>query len=143
MDIKQLKQLIKEAQGEMLQERQSYLLDHPGIVNEELLDEGVYDKGILKAVFTAGGPGSGKSYVADVMFDAREAGQAKTFDASSFGGGYGLKYVNSDNLFEIWLKKMGNPLADLGGLFPPCNEAVGSKGEEAATSSAQTGLLGD
>ena len=26
----------------------------------DLLSEGVYDKGILKAVFMAGGPGSGK-----------------------------------------------------------------------------------
>ena len=143
MDIKQLKQLIKEAQGEMLQERQSYLLDHPGVVNEELLDEGVYDKGILKAVFTAGGPGSGKSYVADVMFDAREAGQAKTFDASSFVGRYGLKYVNSDNLFEIGLKKMGIPLADLGAISQLAKEAGEYKGQDAAELAAQIGLLGD
>ena len=31
---------------------------------KQLLEEGVFDKGILKAVFMAGGPGSGKSYVA-------------------------------------------------------------------------------
>ena len=30
---------------------------------EEELKEGVYDPGILKAFFTAGGPGSGKYYV--------------------------------------------------------------------------------
>ena len=30
----------------------------------DLLQEGLYDKGILKAVFMAGGPGCGKSYVA-------------------------------------------------------------------------------
>ena len=29
----------------------------------DLLTEGVYDKGIFKAVFMAGGPGSGKSYM--------------------------------------------------------------------------------
>ena len=34
----------------------------------DLLNEGVYDKGILKAVFMAGGPGSGKSYVASQIF---------------------------------------------------------------------------
>ena len=28
----------------------------------DLLNEGVFDKGILKAVFLAGGPGSGKTY---------------------------------------------------------------------------------
>ncbi len=35
---------------------------------KQLLLEGVYDKGILKAVFMAGGPGSGKSYVASQIF---------------------------------------------------------------------------
>ena len=34
----------------------------------DILNEGVYDKGILKAVFMAGGPGSGKSYVAKNLF---------------------------------------------------------------------------
>ena len=32
-------------------------------LEEEELTEGVYDPGILKAFFTAGGPGSGKSHV--------------------------------------------------------------------------------
>ena len=35
---------------------------------KQLLIEGVFDKGILKAVFMAGGPGSGKSYVASQLF---------------------------------------------------------------------------
>ena len=35
---------------------------------KQLLTEGVFDKGILKAVFMAGGPGSGKSYVAGELF---------------------------------------------------------------------------
>ena len=34
----------------------------------DLLEEGVQDKGIFKAVFLAGGPGSGKSYVAKQVF---------------------------------------------------------------------------
>ena len=34
----------------------------------DILTEGVYDPGIFKAVFTAGGPGSGKSYVATNIF---------------------------------------------------------------------------
>ena len=34
----------------------------------DLLTEGVYDKGVFKAVFLAGGPGSGKSYVAKQLF---------------------------------------------------------------------------
>ena len=33
------------------------------------LVEGVYDPGILKAVFLAGGPGAGKSAVVDTVFN--------------------------------------------------------------------------
>ena len=39
---------------------------------KDLLIEGVYDKGIFKAVFMAGGPGSGKSYVASQLFGIPE-----------------------------------------------------------------------
>jgi len=35
---------------------------------KDLLHEGVYDKGILKAVFLAGGPGSGKGYISKGLF---------------------------------------------------------------------------
>ena len=34
----------------------------------DILNEGVYDPGIFKAVFTAGGPGSGKSFTASNLF---------------------------------------------------------------------------
>lgn len=54
------------------------------------LVEGVYDPNIFKAIFLAGGPGSGKSYVA-----------GKTIR------GQGLKVVNSDDAFEVLLKKAG------------------------------------
>ena len=54
------------------------------------LQEGLYDPNIFKAIFLAGGPGSGKSYVA-----------GKTT------GGTGLKMVNSDPAFEHLLKKAG------------------------------------
>ena len=50
--------------------------------------EGVYDPNIFKAFFMAGGPGSGKSYVA-----------GKTT------AGLGLKVVNSDIVFENYLKQ--------------------------------------
>jgi|TARA_Y100000590_G_C15563000_1_gene955512 predicted kinase len=64
----------------------------------DLLNEGVYDKGILKAVFMAGGPGSGKSYVASQLF-----GIPKKVNISVAG----LKSVNSDTEFEHLLKKYG------------------------------------
>ena len=64
----------------------------------QLLAEGVYDKGILKAVFMAGGPGSGKSYVAQELF-----GIPKKVNLTISG----LKTVNSDTEFEFLLKKYG------------------------------------
>ena len=64
----------------------------------DLLTEGVNDKGILKAVFMAGGPGSGKSYVASQLF-----GIPKKINISISG----LKTVNSDTEFEHLLKKYG------------------------------------
>ena len=64
----------------------------------DLLREGVYDKGALKAVFMAGGPGSGKSYVASQIF-----GIPKNMNISMSG----LKSVNSDTEFEFLLKKYG------------------------------------
>ena len=54
---------------------------------KQLLEEGVFDKGILKAVFMAGGPGSGKSYVAGELF-----GITKKINISVSG----LKSDNSD-----------------------------------------------
>ena len=52
------------------------------------LQEGLYDPNIFKAFFLAGGPGSGKSYV-----------------VRRTTGGSGLKIVNSDDAFELLLKK--------------------------------------
>jgi shikimate kinase len=54
------------------------------------MQEGVYDPNIFKAIFLAGGPGSGKSYVV-----------RKTT------GGMGMKIVNSDDIYEKMLKDAG------------------------------------
>ena len=54
----------------------------------EYINEGVYDPGIFKAFFLAGGPGSGKTFVTQSAF-----------------AGTGLKLVNSDNKFERDLKQ--------------------------------------
>ena len=56
----------------------------------QILREGVYDPGIFKAFFLAGGPGSGKTFVTRAAF-----------------GGTGLKVVNSDASFERAMKKAG------------------------------------
>ena len=52
------------------------------------LNEGLYDPNIFKAFFLAGGPGSGKTFVTKSAF-----------------GGTGLRMINSDNAFEVALKK--------------------------------------
>ena len=57
---------------------------------EELLIEGVHDKGIFKAVFLAGGPGSGKDYVLSNTLD-----------------GHGLVEINSDKALEFLMDKKG------------------------------------
>tara|TARA_R110000868_G_scaffold1626_2_gene12975 strand:- start:416 stop:1120 length:705 start_codon:yes stop_codon:yes gene_type:complete len=54
------------------------------------LQEGLQDPNIFKAFFLAGGPGSGKSYV-----------------VRKSTGGTGLKIVNSDDVFEKYLKDAG------------------------------------
>ena len=65
---------------------------------KDLLTEGVYDPGVLKAVFLAGGPGSGKSFVAMGLF-----GIPETINVSP----YGLKMVNQDTELEHFLKRYG------------------------------------
>ena len=67
---------------------------------EAVIEEGVDDPGILKCVFMAGGPGSGKSYKAAELF-----GVGKGL-ITSFSAG-GLKIVNSDNAFEVALERNG------------------------------------
>jgi len=90
------------------EKRNNSLLESP-----EVIEEGVFDPGILKAVFTAGGPGSGKSFTADLIFGMRDASGKRLFQNASFVGKTGLKYVNSDNLFEKGLANAGIDPGDL------------------------------
>ena len=75
---------------------------------ESFLQEGVNDPGILKAFFMAGGPGSGKSYVATEVFAL-----PKSEDYGTVSYDNGLKLVNSDKNFEILLKKANIDMAEL------------------------------
>lgn len=70
----------------------------PGVAYEsvddafaDFLNEGVNDPAIFKAVFLAGGPGSGKSFIV-----------GKTALTA-----YGFKVINSDDIFERKLAKVG------------------------------------
>ena len=60
------------------------------LIFEDLLTEGVHDQSIFKAVFLAGGPGSGKDYVLDNTLD-----------------GHGLIEINSDKALEFLMDKKG------------------------------------
>jgi len=64
----------------------------------ELLHEGYKDPGIFKAVFLAGGPGSGKTYIAKGLF-----GIPERVNVSQSG----LKMVNSDKELKFLLNKYG------------------------------------
>jgi predicted ABC-type ATPase len=57
---------------------------------DQILNEGVHDSSIFKAVFLAGGPGSGKDYVLDNTLQ-----------------GHGLTEINSDKALEFLMDKEG------------------------------------
>jgi len=61
-----------------------------GYVTEETIAEGINDPGTFKAVFLAGGPGSGKDYVMKQTL-----------------AGMGLQEINSDVAFEFLMRKAG------------------------------------
>ncbi len=68
---------------------------------EQYLLEGKNDPGVLKAFFMAGGPGSGKSFVATEIFDLPKD------SLSQVGYSNGLKLLNSDAHFERLMKDAG------------------------------------
>lgn len=72
---------------------------------EQFINEGRYDKNIFKAIFLAGGPGSGKSFISKTALT-----------------GHGLKVVNSDDMFEKLLKDAG--------LTPSPEDIFTDKGQE-------------
>ena len=80
---------------------------HParGMLVGSKMSEGVNDPHIFKAVFMAGGPGSGKSFVAKKLL-----------------GGTGLRPVNSDEVYEYLLKRSGLTLGP--------NDIASDKGQE-------------
>lgn len=79
---------------------------------EQNISEGPNDPHIFKAVFLAGGPGSGKSYVANKMFS-----------------GTGLRVVNSDDIYEYLMKKQDLPL-DPETIFSPQGQEIRGRAKE-------------
>ena len=70
------------------------------LASTNLILEGIHDPGILKCVFMAGGPGSGKSHVAADLF-------AIDIRAKASFSSTGLKLVDSDRAFMYMLLKNG------------------------------------
>lgn len=68
------------------------------IIKKHILKEGIDDPSILKCIFMAGGPGSGKSTAASEIFDLPSDLSVNRF---------GLKMINSDVEFERMLHDMG------------------------------------
>ena len=90
-NAREAEQLYKDVRKGMGINEDTHL---PLYMQEDLIQEGVYDPGIFKAVFLMGGPGSGKSTVVDGL-------GLKAL---------GLKLVNTDKSFETGLKKAGQTL---------------------------------
>ena len=96
------------------------------LVNEIIstnLSEGPNDPHIFKAVFLAGGPGSGKSYVAGKLLS-----------------GYGLKTVNSDDIYEYLAKKDNLDLSDPDQVYSDKGQEVRNRAKE-LTMSRQAGYI--
>ncbi len=85
-------------------------------IYEEGLTEGVYDPGILKAFFTAGGPGSGKTWV---------TGQAGLGKLSPLG----VKIINSDAQYEKLLAD-ANMAMTPENIFSPRGQKIRKRAKE-------------
>lgn len=77
------------------------------------VQEGINDPHIFKAVFLAGGPGSGKSFVAGKLLSNT-----------------GLKTVNSDDIFEYLMKKQDMDMGDPDVIGSPEGQATRDRAKE-------------
>jgi predicted kinase len=87
------------------------------------IQEGVYDPNIFNAIFLAGGPGSGKSYVV-----------RKTT------GGLGMKIVNSDEIYEKDLERAGLDIGKPEDIFSDEGQAIRLK-SKSKTKARQSGWV--
>jgi predicted kinase len=92
---------LKGEDGSTTSVNYNMFTQHGVITENELINEGINDPGILKAFFMAGGPGSGKSFVANELFGFPKG------QVSSVSYATGLKLVNNDNAFEKAMKNAG------------------------------------
>ena len=85
-----------------------------------ILNEGVYDPSIFKAIFMAGGGGSGKGFIVEKVVK-----------------GLGYKVVNTDDVFEFLMKKSGKSL-DLGSYEDPTDYDPEREGGKVKTGKRQS-----
>ena len=76
------------------------------------IEEGPNDPHIFKAVFMAGGPGSGKSFVASKLL-----------------GSTGLRNINSDDIYEYMMSNENLPL-DADTIFSPRGQEIRNKAKQ-------------
>jgi len=143
---------MKLTEERLLQIIREEILHHEQYTTESavasLIIEGIYDPGILKCVFMAGGPGSGKSYTAGAIF----GGNAIEGATQQAGTSLGLRVINSDPAFEMYLNKVGVSPGDLASLpeeefkalTEPADSPRGkaSKMKKTAQRAAEGGRLG-
>tara|TARA_B110000858_G_scaffold198242_1_gene263483 strand:- start:2345 stop:3058 length:714 start_codon:yes stop_codon:yes gene_type:complete len=97
-------------------------------VNEIIgsIEEGVDDPHIFKAVFMAGGPGSGKSRIA----------------GSPILKGGGLRPINSDDVYEYKMKKAGLDYGDPDVVYSDQGQQIRGKAKEVTAKKEQMYLNG-
>lgn len=92
---------------------------------KRFINEGVNDPSIFKAVFLAGGPGSGKSFIV-----------GKTALTS-----LGMKVINSDEAFEVTLRKVGlKPTPE--DIYSPLGQEVRGKAKALTKKKMQLAING-
>ena len=89
------------------------------------IEEGPQDKHIFKAVFMAGGPGSGKSFVAEKVLKQ-----------------FGLKFIDSDKMFEYLMSKKGMDSNDPEQIYSPDGQATRDQAKAQTDKQKQWGLDG-
>lgn len=80
---------------------------------EQQVEEGRNDPHIFKAVFLAGGPGSGKSFVANKLLSNT-----------------GLRPVNSDDVYEYLMKKNNMDMSDPDTIASPAGQETREKAKQ-------------
>ena len=89
------------------------------------LDEGPHDPHIFKAIFLSGGPGSGKSYVARQILQ-----------------GYGLKFVNSDDIYEYLANKNDLDISDPSQIISKRGQEIRGKAKDITNNKKGSHLRG-